>query len=137
MTTRVGRNGPLDSIGHQELSLLRHIADQGAMTVGEAVESFGASRGLARSTVLTMMERLRRKQYLARTMTEGVFRYRALASSAELLKGAVQRFVERSLDGSVSPFLAYLSEAPELSDQERQDLERIVARLDSTQRGGG
>ena len=122
------------TIGAQELALLRHIADREAVTVGEAADEFGAGRGLARSTVLTMMERLRRKGYLSRRMTQGVFRYRACASSAELLKGAVQRFVERSLDGSVSPFLAYLSEAAELSEQERQDLERIVARLDAAQR---
>ena len=122
------------TIGEQELALLRHIADREGVSVGEAADEFGASRGLARSTVLTMMERLRRKGYLSRRMTQGVFRYRALSSSAELLKEAVQRFVERNLDGSVSPFLAYLSEAAELSDQERQDLERIVARLDAAQR---
>ncbi|HYW30178.1 MAG TPA: BlaI/MecI/CopY family transcriptional regulator [Gemmatimonas sp.] len=122
------------TIGEQELTLLRHIADRESATVAEAVDEFGASRGLARSTVLTMMERLRRKGYLARRMSGGVFRYRALSSSAELLKDAVQRFVERNLDGSVSPFLAYLSEAAELSAQEKQDLERIVARLDAVQR---
>jgi predicted transcriptional regulator len=122
------------TIGEQELTLLRHIADRGTVTVGETAEEFGTSRGLARSTVLTMMERLRRKGYLSRRMTQGVFRYRALSSSAELLKDAVQRFVERNLDGSVSPFLAYLSETSELSDQEKQDLERIVARLDAAQR---
>ena len=122
------------TIGEQELALLRHIADRGAVTVGEAADAFGAGRGLARSTVLTMMERLRRKGYLSRRMTQGVFRYRACSSSAELLKDAVQRFVERNLDGSVSPFLAYLSDAAELSDEERQDLERIVARLDAAQR---
>ena len=137
MTTRVDSSGaPEPTIGGQELGLLRHIADRGPVTVAEAVEQFGAERGLARSTVLTMMERLRRKGYLSRRMAQGVFRYRALSSSAELLKGAVQRFVERNLDGSVSPFLAYLSEAPELSEQERQDLERIVARLDAAQRDG-
>ena len=122
------------TIGEQELALLRHIAARDGVTVGEAVDEFGASRGLARSTVLTMMERLRRKGYLSRRMMDGVFRYRASASPADLLRDAVQRFVERSLDGSVSPFLAYLSEAPELSDEERQDLERIVARLDAAQR---
>ena len=127
---------PESTIGDQELALLRHIADRGTVTVGEAADEFGASRGLARSTVLTMMERLRRKGYLSRRMAQGVFRYRACASSAELLKDAVQRFVERNLDGSVSPFLAYLSEAAELSEQERQDLERIVARLDAAHRKG-
>ncbi len=122
------------TVGEQELALLRHIADRGAVTVGETADEFGGGRGLARSTVLTMMERLRRKGYLSRRMAQGVFRYSARSSSAELLKGAVQRFVERNLGGSVSPFLAYLSDAAELSEQERQDLERIVARLDAAQR---
>ena len=122
------------TIGEQELTLLRYIADRGTATVGEAVDEFGTSRGLARSTVLTMMERLRRKGYLSRRMTQGVYRYRALSSSADLLKDAVGRFVERHLEGSVSPFLAYLSDSSELSEEEKQELERIVARLDAAQR---
>jgi predicted transcriptional regulator len=122
------------SIGEQELALLRHIADRGSVTVGEAAEAFGASRGLARSTVLTMMERLRGKGHLGRRIVEGVYRYRARASSEELLKGAVQRFVERNLDGSVSPFLAYLSEAGRLTDGELRDLEQLVAKLHAGRR---
>jgi len=66
-------------------------------------------------------------------MVDGVYRYRARGSTADILKNAVQRFVERNLDGSVSPFLAYLSETAELSDKERRELERIVARLDRRQ----
>ena len=122
------------SIGEQELALLRHIADCGSVTVGEAAEAFGAPRGLARSTVLTMMERLRAKGHLGRRMIEGVYRYRTRASSADLLKGAVQRFVERNLDGSVSPFLAYLSEAGRLTDEELQELEQIVTKLHAGRR---
>jgi predicted transcriptional regulator len=125
---------PDPSIGEQEMALLRHIADSGTSTVGEAADDFGTRRGLARSTVLTMMERLRRKGHLSRRLTDGVYRYRALSSSADLLKGAVQRFVERNLEGSVSPFLAYLSDAGDLSDKERRELEKIVARLDAAQR---
>ena len=118
------------TIGEQELALLRHIADSGGTSVAEAVEAFGSSRGLARSTVLTMMERLRRKGHLERRHADGLYRYRARVSTADILKNAVQRFVERNLDGSVSPFLAYLSESSELSDKERRELEKIVARLD-------
>ena len=122
------------SLGEQELALLRHVADRGGATVGEAAEEFGAPRGLARSTVLTMMERLRRKRRLGRRLVDGVYRYRARASSADLLKGAVHRFVERSLDGSVAPFIAYLSDARGISDEELRELERIVARLGDAQR---
>jgi predicted transcriptional regulator len=127
---------PQPSVGEQELALLRHIADRGAVTVGEAADDFGTPRGLARSTVLTMMERLRRKGRLARRLADGVYRYRARESSAELLKGVVHRFVQRSLDGSVSPFLAYLSEAGELSDEELRELEDVVARLNASRKRG-
>jgi predicted transcriptional regulator len=122
------------SIGEQELALLRFIADRGSLTVGEAADEFGATRGLARSTVLTMMERLRRKGHLARRALDGVYRYRARASSAELLKGAVERFVERHLEGSVSPFFAYLPEPGRVSDEELRELEDIVAKLSAGQR---
>jgi len=125
---------PGPSIGEQELALLRHIADRGQVSVGEAADEFGVARGLARSTVLTMMERLRGKGHLARQLVDGVYRYRARATSADLLKSAVQRFVERNLDGSVSPFLAYLSEPGRLSDEELAELEAIVTRLHAKRR---
>jgi predicted transcriptional regulator len=120
---------PGTSIGTQELALLKHVADAGGATVGEVAEAFGAHRGLARSTVLTMMERLRRKGHLVRRLDQGVFRYRARATSAELMQGVVQRFVQRNLGGSVSPFLAYLSDASELSDDELAELTELVSRL--------
>ena len=119
------------SIGDQELALLRYVAEQGEATVGQTVEGFGTPRGLARSTVLTMMERLRAKGYLERRQAEGVFRYTPRETDGELLHGVVRDFVERTLGGSVSPFVAYLTETEEVSDVELAELERLVARLQS------
>lgn len=117
------------SIGDQELALLRYVAEQGPVSVGQAAEGFGAPRGLARSTVLTMMERLRQKGHLQREQVEGVFQYAAAVAPGELLRGAVQSFVEKTLAGSVSPFVSYLSESAEVSDQELDELERMVEKL--------
>ena len=122
------------SIGEQEMALLRHVADADGATVGEVAESFGAERELARSTVLTMMERLRKKGHLTRKLDAGIFRYRARSTSAALLQGAVGRFVERHLGGSVSPFAAYLSEAEDLSDADLKELSDVVNRLRSSRR---
>lgn len=119
------------TVGEQELALLRHIADSGGATVGEVAEAFGAARGLARSTVLTMMDRLRKKGYLTRRLAAGVYRYQARVSSDELTFGAIRRFVERNLGGSVAPFVAYLAESARLSDKEVEELEATVARLQS------
>jgi predicted transcriptional regulator len=112
------------------------VADGESATVGEVADTFGRDRDLARSTVLTMMERLRKKGYLVRRLSDGVYRYRAHATSAELLQSAVERFVERHLGGSVSPFLAYLSDARDLSDAELKELADVVERLRSVRRTG-
>ena len=54
-----------------------------------------------------------------------------------MLKRAVGRFVERNLGGSLSPFLAYLSESTEVSDAELRELEELVARLNADKRKAG
>jgi predicted transcriptional regulator len=123
------------SLGDQELALLRYVADTGAASVGELAERFGEPRGLARSTVLTMMERLRRKGHLGRRMVNGVYRYKASASSTEVLRGLVRRFVERTLGGSVSPLVAYLDDSAALSDEELRALREVVDRLSARTRG--
>ena len=120
---------PEKTIGEQEMALVRHIAEAGEASVGEVSETYGAERGLARSTVLTMMERLRRKRFLTRHTVRGVYRYRSCASKQEFLTNAVRRFVERNLDGSVGPFVAYLSESGNLSDAELAELQKLVTRL--------
>ena len=116
-------------IGDQELALLTYIAERDGATVGEAAEGFGAPRGLARSTVLTMMERLRRKKHLVRRRDRGVFRYVSLISPHDVMRDAVRSFVSRTLGGSVSPFVAYLTESGEVSDQELVELETLIRSL--------
>ncbi|MDQ1120755.1 MULTISPECIES: BlaI/MecI/CopY family transcriptional regulator [Pseudoxanthomonas] len=124
------------SIGDQELALLQYIGEQGEATVGEVAAGFGEARGLARSTVLTMMERLRTKAYLRRKQVDGVYRYAATAGQDAVVQGAVQSFVEKTLQGSVSPFVAWMSQRSEVSDDELAELEALVAKLQSQRKGG-
>jgi predicted transcriptional regulator len=115
--------------GEQELALLTWLAEHPSITVGEVAEQYGAERDLARSTVLTMMERLRKKGHLSRRRVDGVFRYTTGAGPDEVLKNAVGSFVSRTLGGSVSPFVAYLSDRADLTPQQLTELEELVARL--------
>lgn len=122
---------PRTSIGDQELALLQHISAQGDASVGEVASAFGEPRGLARSTVLTMMERLRGKGFLERDQVEGVFRYHHTHGPDDVVRGAVGKFVENTLQGSVSPFVAWMSERGRVSDDELAELEALVANLQS------
>jgi predicted transcriptional regulator len=119
------------AVGEQELSVLRYVAEHGPVTVGEVAERFGEAQGLARSTILTVMERLRKKGHLTRRKVEGVFQYSSPLPASELLRGVVGDFVERTLAGSLSPFVTYLAEAEDVSEEELQQLQDVVSRLQS------
>jgi predicted transcriptional regulator len=121
-------------IGDQELALLRDLDARGAATVAEVVERFGLPRGLARSTVLTMMERLRKKGHLTRRQVGGVYRYAPRTAAGDAVQHAVAAFVDRTLGGSVTPFVTFLAEAHEVSDTELAELEELVARLQGERR---
>ncbi|HXE78161.1 MAG TPA: BlaI/MecI/CopY family transcriptional regulator [Rhodanobacter sp.] len=123
------------TIGDQELALLRHLAKQQPASVGEIAASFGEIHGLARSTVLTMMERLRTKGYLKRRQAQGVYRYSTTTTGpGEATRNAVGQFVEKTLSGSVSPFVAWMAERGEVSDDELAELQALVAQLETTRR---
>jgi predicted transcriptional regulator len=117
------------SVGDRELELLRWLEERGGASVGEAAEGWGAGRGLARSTVLTMMERLRGKRLLRRREIEGVFRYAVAVPASELARRAVARFVDDTLGGSLTPFVSYLAERETLDAEQLDELEALLARL--------
>lgn len=118
-------------LGKLELEVLRYIAARSALTVGEVTEGFGTPHNLARTTIQTVMERLWKKGYLVREQQPGVFRYSAREAQENVLHGLIHDFVQKTLAGSLSPFVAYLSETPEVSAEEYQELQKLVARLEA------
>jgi predicted transcriptional regulator len=123
--------------GSQELAVLRHIAEHGPVSVGRVAEVFGAEHGLARSTVLTVMERLRKKGHLTRRRVDGVFVYTSALDREGVLSRAVGQFIERALQGSVSPIAAYLAERRSVSKEELAELEAAVRALKPRAGKGG
>jgi predicted transcriptional regulator len=117
-----------------ELNLLRSLAASEGLTVREVAETFGKENGYARTTVQTLLERLRKKSYVTRRAGEGGFVYSSALGQADLMRSVVGKFVSRALGGSVSPLVAYLVEQGELSDEE---IKRLRGMLDQLEEGGG
>ncbi|HJN15685.1 MAG TPA: BlaI/MecI/CopY family transcriptional regulator [Armatimonadota bacterium] len=117
------------AISALELDVLRFITDHDSASVGEAAKHFAVTRGHARSTVVTVMDRLRKKGHLTRKKVDGVYRYSARVGKGELLHALVHDFVQGALGGSVSPFVAYLSQRSEMADADVEELERFLAEL--------
>jgi predicted transcriptional regulator len=65
---------------------------------------------------------------------DGVFRYTTGAGPEDVLKDAVGSFVSRTLGGSVSPFVAYLSDSADITPEQLAELEQLVERLQTRSR---
>ena|SRR5207249_650414 len=115
--------------GELELEVWRYIADHAPVAARQVAAQFAEQRGLARTTVLTVIERLRQKGYLTRRRHEGVFRYSPRVPPAEVVQGLVRQFVEKTLAGSVSPLVAYLTGNPRLSEEEIAALQRLLEQM--------
>lgn len=124
------------TLGHAELEILQYVLDRHPVTVREVAEHAAETKGYARTTVLTVMERLRQKGYLGRRKVGGVFQYRPKLRKSELLEHLIGDFVDRVLGGSVSPFVAYLAQSPELADEELARLKSLVRELEAREEKG-
>lgn len=123
------------SLGELELSILKTVWDAPESTVQEVAELLSEPRNYARTTVLTVMQRLHSKGFLKRKKFDGVFRYTATKDRGAVLTNLIGQFVERVLDGSSAPFLSYLSTNKELTDEQADELQAIVQELERNEKG--
>jgi predicted transcriptional regulator len=123
------------SLGQAEWEILRYVIEHHPATVREVADHAAETRGQARTTILTVMERLRKKGYLARRKLDGVYQYSPKVPVSEILQNFVKQFVETTLHGAVSPFLAYLSKTADVSDKEFDELKQLVNDLENQRKG--
>jgi predicted transcriptional regulator len=118
------------NLGEHEMEVLRYIDTHGPVAARDVVEAVGPERSLARTTVLTVVERLRKKGYLKRKRNkEGVFVYTSCEPQAELMQDLVRQFVEKMLGGAVSPVVAYLASVKRLPDEDLAEMQKLVEEL--------
>lgn len=117
-------------LGEQEMEILKYVNEFAPVAVRDVAEHFEKSKGLARTTVLTVMERLRKKGFLSRSQDDGVFKYSAKFETGDVLSSKVSDFIEKTLGGSVSPLLSYFISSDKLSQEEITQLKNLAAKLD-------
>ncbi len=120
----------IPSLGEQEMELLRYVSENAPVSVRDVALHFEAERNLARTTILTVMERLRKKGFLSRARMDGVFKYHAKFETGDVLRSKVSDFVEKTLGGSVGPLFTYFMSSSNLSENEISQLKDLAAKLE-------
>jgi len=118
-------------LGQQQLEVLHYVTDHAPISAAQVAEHFAARYNLARTTVLTVLERLCQKGYLTRDKVGNIYHYQPSAPKTQLLKTMVDDFVERVLGGSRQELMIYLAQEADLSDEEWKNLKQLVHDLDA------
>ena len=122
----------IPSLGEQEMDMLKYIGEHAPASVRDVAAHFEREKGLARTTILTVMERLRKKGFLSRTKVDGIFKYSQKLRTGDVLTHKVSDFIERTLGGSVGPLINYFNDSKSLSDEEIRQLKALAAKLEES-----
>ena len=116
----------LPALGAQELAIMKVIWRLKDVSVREVYETLRERRPVAYTTVMTMMNTLEGKGYLKKELDGRAFRYKPAVPERRVVTKMVKEFVERVFDGSSAPLLAHLVTSTDLSDDEREELRRLI-----------
>jgi len=115
-----------------QIALLRVLWDRGQATVAEICEALRPERGLALTTVATLLSRLEKRGIVTHETRARQYVYRALVTESEVQRSMVRELTEQLFDGDVTALMSHLLTGREMSPG---DLERLQALLEERARG--
>ncbi|MPZ18539.1 MAG: BlaI/MecI/CopY family transcriptional regulator [Luteitalea sp.] len=117
---------PHPTLTPQELAIMKVVWRLGTSTVRDVHDTLRARRPIAYTTVLTMMRILEAKGYVKKSKGERAHVYRPAKPRHQVVGGMVREFVNRVFDGAAEPLLLHLAKDARLTDEEREELLRII-----------
>lgn len=105
------------TLGQLELEVLKIVWDKRGCSVPEATEVLVKQKGYARTTILTVMQRLHKKGFLSRQKEEGVFHYYPTEKKTTVLGNLTKQFVENIFEGSPVSLVQHLASGHVSSDE--------------------
>lgn len=114
-----------------QLAILRIIWDKGEATVQEIWEALHAERGLAQTTIATVMSRLERRGVVTRRARSRQYHYRAAVTEQEVQHSMVGELTERLFDGDVTALVQHLLSGEDVSPGDIAKIRAMIARVET------
>jgi BlaI family transcriptional regulator, penicillinase repressor len=111
-----------------QYSIMRVLWDRGEASAAEICQAIHAERGLALSTVATLLSRLEKRGVVAHDTRARQYVYKPTVTESEVRRTMVSELTDRLFNGDVTALLSHLLSAREMSPG---DLARVKALIDS------
>jgi BlaI family penicillinase repressor len=109
-----------------EWTILQVVWDLEPCSAPAVQEVLQKDKGWAYTTVKTLMDRMVKKDLLKTERIRNLYLYRSAVTRAEAQRSEILRTVKRAFDGALTPMMQFLIENESLSEQEYQELARLI-----------
>ena len=109
-----------------QLAILRLLWEREEASVAEIWEALYAERGLAQTTVATLVARLQRRGVVARRTRDRQFVYRATITEADVQHSMVSELTERLFAGDPAALVNHLISATDMSPGDLARVKRMI-----------
>lgn len=127
----------LHRLGDLQLAILRVLWARGEATAAEVQAALAAERGLALTTIATMLQRLSAQGVVTRRAAGRVHVYRARAGEADVRSSMVEDLVQRVFRGDSAALVTHLVAAGEVDPADIEGLRTEIKRRKGRKSSGG
>ena len=117
-----------------QIALLRVLWERGQATVAEICEALRDERGLALTTVATLLSRLEKRGVVSHETRSRQYVYQPLVTEADVRHSMVSELTEQLFGGDVTALMSHLVSAEEVSPGDLAQLRAIVDRAEQAKR---
>jgi predicted transcriptional regulator len=110
-----------------QVDLLEVLWERGEATVAEVQEALLRTRGLATTTVATLLSRLEKRGIITHRADGRLFVYRALVSREQVRDSMVSALTYRMFSGNVAALVNHLLTDAEISPGDLARVKRLIA----------
>lgn len=121
-----GDEGDKVSLSELQLALMRQLWAAGEASTAEVAEALRGERGLAHTTVATLLTRLEKRGLLSSRRDGRALLYTPLVSEAEVQRSMVGSLVDRLFAGRASALVSHLLEARGVDAKELAELQALL-----------
>lgn len=117
----------MTTLGDLQLAIMRVVWERGEATAGEVHAALAAERGLAPTTIATMLRKLEDKGVVAHRTVGRVFVYRAKVEEQAVHRSMVGELVRRVFDGDPRQLVSHLLTEGQVDLAELEALRKKIA----------
>lgn len=114
------------TLGELQHAIMKVLWERGACTTAAVHEALHPERGLALTTIATMLRKMEDKGVVAHTADGRQFVYRPTVSQDQVRRSMVGELVARLFEGDPRALVAHLVSEHEIDASELKDLRRRV-----------